>query len=62
MSQWIHVVHTYNRGDSRVYVNGRLDGATEPILAIKNPARMWIGGWYDNYNFVGDIDEVRISD
>ena len=22
---------------------------------------MWIGGWYDNYRFVGDIDEVRIS-
>ncbi len=23
--------------------------------------RMWIGGWYNNYDFVGDIDEVRIS-
>ena len=22
---------------------------------------MWIGGWYNNYEFVGDIDEVRIS-
>ena len=22
---------------------------------------MYIGGWYDNYNFVGDIDELRIS-
>ena len=22
---------------------------------------MWIGGWYNNYDFVGDIDEVRIS-
>ena len=22
---------------------------------------MWIGGWYNNFNFVGDIDEVRIS-
>ena len=25
------------------------------------PSRLWIGGWYHNYNFVGDIDEVRIS-
>ena len=61
MSQWIHVVHTYKSGDSRIYVNGRLDGATTPMLAIKNPVRMWIGGWYDNFDFVGDIDEVRIS-
>ena len=22
---------------------------------------MWLGGWYNNYRFVGDIDEVRIS-
>ena len=22
---------------------------------------MYIGGWYNNYGFVGDIDEVRIS-
>ncbi len=31
------------------------------LLNIKSPARMWIGGWYNNYDFVGDIDEVRIS-
>ncbi len=62
--QWIHVMHTYQKGDSRVYVNGVLDGAStsrSTPLAIKSPARMWIGGWYNNYDFVGDIDEVRIS-
>jgi len=64
MSQWIHVIHTYKNADSRVYVNGRLDGvstSTGHPLAIKSPARMYIGGWYNNYGFVGDIDEVRIS-
>ena len=64
MSEWAHIVHTYQKGDSRVYVNGRLDGvSTSPgsPLAIPTPAKMWIGGWYNNYNFVGDIDEVRIS-
>jgi len=30
-------------------------------MKILNPARMWIGGWYNNYNFIGDMDEVRIS-
>jgi len=64
MSQWIHVVHTYRKGDSRVYVNGVLDGASTSRAAplnIKSPARLWVGGWYNNYDFIGDIDEVRIS-
>jgi len=64
MSQWVQVVHTYQKGDSRVYVNGALDGTTTTAsapLSIKSPARMWIGGWYNNYNFIGDIDEVRVS-
>lgn len=63
-SEWVYVVHTYSKGDSRVYVNGVLDGVsmsrTTP-LAIKSPSRLWIGGWYGNYDFVGDIDEVRVS-
>jgi hypothetical protein len=64
MSQWIHVAHTCQKGDSRVYVNGQLDGVSTSLgspLNIRSPARMWIGGWYNNYRFVGDIDEVRIS-
>ena len=63
-SEWVQVVHTYKKGESRVYVNGRLDGVSKSTgapLAIPTPAKMWIGGWYNNYNFVGDIDEVRIS-
>lgn len=61
MSEWIHVVHTYKDKDSRIYVNGRLDGATTPKLKILTPVRLWIAGWYNNYDFVGDIDEVRVS-
>ncbi len=61
MSEWIHVAHTYDGKEGRVYINGRLDGSATPTLGIKSPARLWIGGWYNNYDFVGDIDEVRIS-
>jgi hypothetical protein len=64
MSEWVHIVHTYKKGDSRVYVNGQLDGVTitpNAPLAIPTPAKMWIGGWYNDYSFTGDIDEVRIS-
>ena len=64
LSKWAHVVHTYHRGESRVYVNGVLDGETKTASAplnIKSPARLWIGGWYNNYDFIGDIDEVRVS-
>ncbi|HZZ79802.1 MAG TPA: LamG domain-containing protein, partial [Gemmataceae bacterium] len=64
LSEWVHVAHTYQKGNSRIYVNGVLDTVSTvrgSPLAIKSPARLWIGGWYGIYNFVGDIDEVRVS-
>ncbi|MCF7974072.1 MAG: DUF2341 domain-containing protein [Phycisphaerae bacterium] len=64
LNQWTHVVHTYQTGESRLYINGVLDTEARTgaaTLNIERPARMWIGGWYNNYDFVGDIDEVRIS-
>ena len=56
-------MHTYREGESKLYVNGVLDGTNTkgPPLAIKNPAKLWIGGWYNRYDFVGDLDEVRVS-
>ncbi|MFO0864999.1 MAG: DUF2341 domain-containing protein [Gemmataceae bacterium] len=63
-SEWVHVAHTYEKGASCLYVNGVLDGintSKSAPLHLKSPSRLWIGGWYHNYSFVGDIDEVRIS-
>ncbi len=61
LGQWIQVVHTYANGEGKIYINGQLDGAAKPTLDIKTPARLWLGGWYNNYDFVGDLDEVRLS-
>ena len=63
MSQWIHVVYTYKEGETKIYVNGVLDGENKGgnPLNVKSPSRMYLGGWYANYQFIGDIDEVRIS-
>ncbi|MFO0798267.1 MAG: DUF2341 domain-containing protein [Gemmataceae bacterium] len=64
LGEWVHVVHTYENGNARLYVNGVLDTAATSKaapLALKTPARLWLGGWYDNYTFVGDLDEVRVS-
>ena len=61
LGEWIHVVHTYGGGPRRLYINGQLDGEANTALNIKSPARLWLGGWYHNYDFVGDLDEVRIS-
>jgi hypothetical protein len=64
LAEWVHVVHTCAPGDSRVYVNGRLDGVStrqDSPLDLPSPAGMWIGGWYGHYGFQGDLDEVRIS-
>lgn len=61
LDRWYHVVHTYTEKDSRVYVNGQLDGKSDPVLDIPTTTGLWIGGWYGSYNFSGDVDEVRIS-
>jgi len=61
MKEWIHVAHVYGDEPRRLYIDGRLDGEATTKLDIKNPARLWLGGWYSNYDFVGDLDEVRIS-
>lgn len=60
LNQWCQVVHTYAKNDSRVYMNGKLDGAATPLLEIPSPVKIRIGGW-DRYSFNGDMDEVRIS-
>lgn len=62
LSEWVHVVHTNQGGAAKLYVNGVLDNSNSGgSMNIPSPARMYIGGWYNNYNFQGDIDEVRIS-
>lgn len=62
--QWNHVVHTWEAGESKVYINGILDGVSRTPRAplnLRQPARLWIGGWYDHFDFDGVIDEVRVS-
>jgi hypothetical protein len=64
MGRWVHVVHTYREGETRLYVDGVLDTENvnaRPPMKINRPARLFLGGWYDNYSFVGDLDEVRVS-
>lgn len=64
LGDWTHVVHTYREGEAKLYVNGVLDGTNTRQggpLNIRTPARLFIGGWYNNYDFVGDLDEVRVS-
>ncbi len=64
VGDWTHVVHTYHEGEARLYVNGVLDEVNTKQggpLNIRNPARLFFGGWYHNYDFEGDLDEVRIS-
>ncbi|MEI6533916.1 MAG: DUF2341 domain-containing protein, partial [Verrucomicrobiaceae bacterium] len=60
-SQWHHVVHTYGGGVTRIYVDGQPDNSANVTMNLPATSRMWIGGWYNNYSFAGDMDEVRIS-
>ncbi len=64
LAQWLHIVHTFKKGESRIYVNGALAGESKFAgngLDIRTPARLYLGGWYGQYPFVGDMDEVRLS-
>ncbi len=64
LGEWVHVVHCYEKGNTKLYLNGVLDGTNTgrgAPLKLHRPAKLWLGGWYANYDFVGDIDEVRLS-
>lgn len=64
MAEWLHVAHTYENGEARIYVNGTLAGRSRrraSPLNIRRPARLYLGGWYRDYDFAGDLDEVRLS-
>ena len=61
LGEWVHVVHTFEEGVGRLYIDGELGGEHAQALNIKSPSRLWLGGWYHHYDYVGDLDEVRIS-
>ncbi len=60
-SQWHYVVNTYSSGTSRIYIDGQLDASSGANVDIVPPSIMRLGGWYNNYRFVGEMDEARLS-
>ena len=63
-SQWHHVVNTYtpgNPGTTRIYVDGQLDASASASVDITPPSILRLGGWYNEYKFVGQMDEARLS-
>jgi autotransporter-associated beta strand protein len=62
LSEWTHVVHTFQSTGTRLYVNGVLDASnTGGTMQLQSSSRFDIGGWSGAFNFVGDIDEVCVS-
>lgn len=61
-SAWTYVVQTFQSNAARLYVNGELDASTGGgSMNIPTPSRFYLGGWWGTYKYVGDMDEVRIS-
>lgn len=62
-NEWNHVVFAYESGNARIYVNGVLagQGGKGTPLNVQSPAMLSLGGWSGEFNFVGDLDEVRVS-
>jgi len=62
MGQWYHVTHTYAPdGTQKAYINGQLNATGKDIMDFKKPTRMYIAGWWRNWESDCDVDEVRIS-
>ncbi len=63
MNTWHHVVYAYESGRARIYVNGELagQGGKATPLNVGSPASLSLGGWSGEFDFVGDLDEVRVS-
>jgi hypothetical protein len=63
-SEWSYVVQTFQSTACRLYVNGVLDASTGGgVMNMPTPCRFDIGGFVPThgFNFVGDMDEVRIA-
>jgi len=64
-SQWHQVVYTSTPGTphqvARIYVDGKLDASSDVVMNLPIKSKLWVGGWLNSYNFIGDIDEVRVS-
>lgn len=64
LNEWNHAAFAYEKGDAKIYINGVLAGEAKgraTPLNIQNPTGLWLGGWHGDFNFVGDLDEVRVS-
>ncbi len=63
LNQWYHIAATFEKGISKIYVNGKLDGSRDAgvnAMSMMNDIYMDIGG-HRSATFGGDIDEVRVS-
>ena len=62
LSQWYHVAYAYSGGQAQMYVNGVLDASKSGgVMNMPTPAQLHIGAGWGAWNYVGDMDEVRIS-
>ncbi len=63
-AEWVYIVHTYQSTGTRLYLNGVLDASNNGgTMNIPTSSRFDIGGFVptDGFSFVGEMDEVRIS-
>ena len=64
LGEWTHVAATYEKGASKIYVNGKLTGTRQHrgAMSIVRDIGACLGGMRNSdYRYVGEIDEVRVS-
>lgn len=62
-NEWHHAVFAYESGNAKIYIDGVLAGQAGrgTPLNVASPASLTIGGWSGENNFIGEMDEVRVS-
>lgn len=62
-NEWHQAVFAYESGNAKIYIDGALAGQAGrgTPLNITKPANLTIGGWAGENNFIGEMDEVRVS-
>jgi len=58
---WIHVAVTRSNGSLRLFINGTISGSAVSNTTNLTETRIIIGSSYDNFDFNGYIDDLRLT-
>jgi hypothetical protein len=59
LNEWVHITHTHDGTETRIYANGQLV-VTHPVTLNTTDGKAFTIGQYRSYQFDGILDDVRL--